>query len=153
MPQGRDRVIVLFFLFFVLLAICYIPVMKIKNDNFPFTKVDTSSWNPDLLKEFEAPTEVGLLQNLMSFQGSDGDFSGTIRQYSEGFDNDRKLIILIHNDYTGDDSMGPFENKYTVKNINGKYKVIDFSNRYSCDRDLSFLSFFINPIWTNHACP
>jgi hypothetical protein len=153
MLKARWKKVVLAILLFFFLMFNYIQAMKVKNDNFPFTKVDTSSWNPLFQKSFEGSTEVDLLRNLLTFQGSDGDFSGTIRQYHEGYDNDRVLVILVRNNYSGDDAMGPFENKYVAKYQNNKYKVIEFSSRHSCSRDLSFLSFFIDPIWTNHACP
>jgi hypothetical protein len=57
------------FLAFFYFATIYIPQMRTKNDNFPFTKVDYSSWDPSLRSKFEAKSEFNFYKIFFLFRG------------------------------------------------------------------------------------
>lgn len=135
--------------FFYLIAI-YLPQMRTQNDNFPYRKIDRSEWRDFEKKAFRADSEVQLLRNLLAFAGSEGEYRGTIKQ---SIDTNGNLVTIIRDDYVPDDSIGTQEQKFISKRVNGSYEVVEYSRRGSCKRDLSFLSFFIEPLWTDHPCP
>lgn len=135
-----------------IVILCIILFLNVKNASFPYTPQDTSNWNEDFKKDFVADSEIKLLKNLLSFAGSEGEFRGSIHQYQDG-NND--LIIVIRDDYTGDDSVGPIEQRFVARRESGKVRVIEYGRRISCWRSFSstFLSLFLaDPLWQTGPC-
>ncbi len=90
-----------------------------------YEKVDFSKWNDEAKAHLKGKTETGLLKNIISFAGSEGEFRGTIKQYRSG----NQLVIEMHEDYIPDDSITSLDKRFVAEKKNDGFEVIEYSQK------------------------
>lgn len=105
------------------------------------------------LKDFNVLSQDDLANRLSIKHMDEKGNKGLIRVVTNLFN--KRLEIYVKEQYVGDDSVGPTENKYIVEKQNKGWKLIKFQTRHTCRRYSNvlngFFALFVTP-WTSEKC-